>query len=55
MGKKDAIEQESGIIVVVDDHRGRSAVRAFLAALAEPELRKEIAALGMTFPEQDSP
>jgi putative molybdopterin biosynthesis protein len=37
--------------LVVDRRRSRPAVQAFLAALAEPIVRKEIAALGMKFPE----
>jgi putative molybdopterin biosynthesis protein len=36
--------------LVVDRRRSRPAVQAFLAALAEPTVRKEIAALGMKFP-----
>ncbi len=34
--------------LVVDSHRDREAVQAFLAALAEPVVRERIAALGMT-------
>jgi putative molybdopterin biosynthesis protein len=35
--------------LVVDRRSSRPAVQAFLAALAEPEVRQEIAALGMKF------
>jgi len=41
--------------LVVDRRRCRPAVRAFLAALAEPGVREEIAALGMKFPEGTAP
>ena len=41
--------------LVVDIHRSRPAVRAFLAALAEPAVRERIAALGMAFPDQAAP
>jgi putative molybdopterin biosynthesis protein len=41
--------------LVVDRRRSRPAVRAFLAALAEPGVRKEIAAFGMKFPEGTVP
>jgi putative molybdopterin biosynthesis protein len=34
--------------LIVESHRDRSAVQAFLAALAEPAVRERIAALGMT-------
>ena len=35
--------------LVADRHRARPAVQAFLNALAEPEVRRRIAALGMTY------
>jgi len=35
--------------LVADRHRSRPAVQAFLKALAEPHVRKRIAALGMTY------
>ena len=41
--------------LVVDRRRSRPAVQAFLAALAEPTVREEIAALGMKFPERTAP
>ena len=34
--------------LIVESHRDRPAVQAFLAALAEPQVRERIAALGMT-------
>ena len=41
--------------LVVDRHRSRPAVQAFLAALAEPGVREQIAALGMKFSERAAP
>ncbi len=41
--------------LVVDRRRSRPAVQAFLAALAEPTVREEIAALGMKLPEAAAP
>jgi putative molybdopterin biosynthesis protein len=41
--------------LVVDSHRSRPAVQAFLAALAEPAVRERIAALGMKFPDGAGP
>jgi putative molybdopterin biosynthesis protein len=41
--------------LVVDRRRSRPAVQAFLAALAEPNVRKEIAALGMKFSDASAP
>jgi molybdopterin molybdotransferase/putative molybdopterin biosynthesis protein len=41
--------------LVVESRRSRPAVQAFLAALSESGVRKEIAALGMKFPERDAP
>jgi putative molybdopterin biosynthesis protein len=41
--------------LVVDRRRSRPAVQAFLAALTEPTVRKEIAALGMKLPEAAAP
>jgi putative molybdopterin biosynthesis protein len=38
--------------LLVEARRARPAVQAFLAALAEPDLRQRIAALGMTFAEE---
>ncbi len=35
--------------LVIDSHRSRSAVQAFLASLAEPVIREQITALGMRF------
>jgi putative molybdopterin biosynthesis protein len=37
--------------LVADRHRSRPAVQAFLKALAEPDVRKRIVALGMTYPD----
>ena len=37
--------------LVLDRHRTRPAVQAFLAALAEPSVRQRITALGMKLPE----
>ena len=37
--------------LVLDRHRSRPAVQAFLAALAEPSVRQRITALGMKLPE----
>ena len=37
--------------LVLDRHRNRPAVQAFLAALAEPGVRQRITALGMKLPE----
>ncbi len=37
--------------LVLDRHRTRPAVQAFLAALAEPRVRQRITALGMKLPE----
>jgi putative molybdopterin biosynthesis protein len=34
--------------LIVESHRDRPAVQAFLAALEEPQVRERIAALGMT-------
>jgi len=39
--------------LIVESHRDRPAVQAFLAALANPQVRERITALGMTL--GDSP
>jgi putative molybdopterin biosynthesis protein len=39
--------------LVAERHRSRPAVQAFLKALAEPEVRKRVVALGMTYPDHD--
>jgi putative molybdopterin biosynthesis protein len=41
--------------LVADRHRSRPAVQAFLKALGEPDVRKRIVALGMTYADEDAP
>jgi len=50
-----AVAPEHYDFLVVESRQGRPAVRAFLAALAEPAVRERIAALGMTLPDQAAP
>jgi putative molybdopterin biosynthesis protein len=47
-----AIAPEHFDFLVVESRRARPAVEAFVAALAEPDIRQRIAALGMTFPDE---
>jgi putative molybdopterin biosynthesis protein len=38
--------------LLVEERQNRAAVQAFLAALADPDLRQKIVAIGMTFADE---